>query len=392
MRNPQYTLTPHQVQYHTQALCQRHLRLRGSGPLCTAGMLWAVLLYAASRLTSIAAACASLRDAPSDTAFHDALLATLPQAQELQRRLNRALQGDLPHALHRRRQPLAIDLTLLPYHGQPLRDPSEVYRSKAKSGTSHFHAYATAYVIRKGRRFTVALTTVRRGEPLQDVIRRLLNQAARAGVRPRYLLLDRGFCAVDVLRYLQAARYPFLMPLPLRGRKPDHPRGPSGSQVFRAYRRSGWASYTLTNAKGRTATVGVCVRCRNLRGERGRHGRQALVYAFGAGLCPGSYAWVKETYRTRFAIETSYRQLRQARIKTCTRDPLLRLLYVGVALLLRNVWVWLHWQVLAHRRRGGRRIDLGPLSFRKMLLWLQHWTEARLGVVDEIAAEHSMYD
>jgi len=392
MRNHQYTLTPHDVQYHAQRLCQKHLRLRSHGRLCTAGMLWTVLLYAASRITSIASACASLRDAPSDTAFHDALLATLPQTQELQRRLNRALQGDLPRGLRRHRQPLAIDLTLLPYHGEPLRDPSEVYRAQAKSGTSHFHAYATAYVIRKGRRFTVALTTVSRGEPLQDVIRRLLRQAARAGVRPRYLLLDRGFCAVDVIRYLQAARYPFLMPLPLRGRQIDHPRGPSGSQVFRAYRRSGWSSYTLTNAKGRKATVGICVRCRNLRGERGRHGRQALVYAFGAGLCPGSYAWVKETYRTRFAIETSYRQLHEARIKTCTRDPLLRLLYVGVALIMRNVWVWLHWQVLAHRRRGGRRIDLGPLSFRKMLLWLQHWAEARLGVVDEITAEHSMYD
>jgi putative transposase len=135
----------------------------------------------------------------------------------------------------------------------------------------------------------------------------------------------------------------------------------------------------------------VRVRCRNLRGERGRPGRQALVYAFGAGLRPGSYAWVKETYRTRFAIEASYRQLREARIKTCTRDPLLRLLYVGVALILRNVGVWWHWQVLAHRRRGGRRLDLGPLSFRRMLLWLQHWAEARLGVRDESAAQHSMY-
>jgi hypothetical protein len=37
---------------------------------------------------------------------------------------------------------LAIDLTLIPYHGQPQADPKEIYRSKAKDGTSHFHAYA----------------------------------------------------------------------------------------------------------------------------------------------------------------------------------------------------------------------------------------------------------
>jgi Transposase DDE domain len=392
MRTYHYTLTPAKIRAHAQGLCQKHLRFKDHGPVCTSGRLWAVLFYAASRLISIAAACASLREAPSDTAFHDALAASLPKTATLQRRINRALQGDLPSSLRRHRQPIAIDLTLIPYHGQPLRDLSEIFRSQAKSGTTHFHAYATAYSIQKGRRFTLALTTVSRGEALQEVIRRLLSQAARAGVRPRYLLLDRGFYSVDVLRYLQAARRPFLMPLPLRGRKADHVQGPGGSRIFQYYRRSGWSRYTLTNATGRKATVEVCVKCRNLRGERGRHGRRALVYAFGAGLRPGSYAWVKETYRLRFGIETSYRQLHQARIRTCTRDPLLRLLYVGVALILRNVWVWLHWQVLAHRRRGGRKIDLGPLSFRKMLVWLQHWAEACLGVRDEIPTQHAMYD
>jgi Transposase DDE domain len=390
MRTSHYTVTPAAVRAHAQHLCQKYLRLADHGPKCTAALLWTVLFYAASRITSLAAACAALLRAPSDTAVHDALLATLPETNELQRRVNRALQGDLPKALRRRRQPLAIDLHLVPYHGLPLHDVHEIYRSQAKSGTCSFHAYATAYVIRKGLRFTVALTSVPRGEPLQDVVRRLLTQAAKAGVRPRYLLLDRGFCSVAVIRYLQAARHAFLMPLPLRGRKLDHPKGPSSSRVFQGYKRSGWSRYTLTDGQGRKATVKVCVKCRNLRGERGKHGRQALVYAYGGGLKPGSYRWVKETYRSRFAIETTYRQLQQARIRTCTRDPLLRLLYVAVALLLRNVWVWLHWQALADRRGGGRRVDTNRLTFRAMLLGLQHWAEALLGVCDDVQAKYPM--
>lgn len=392
MRQSHYTLTPAAVRAHAQRLCQRHLRLKDHGPKCSAGMLWAVLFWAASRVASLAAACRSLRQAPCDTAVHDALLATLPETAELQRRVNRALQGDLPKALRRRRQPIAIDLHLVPYHGEPLCDPQEIYRSQAKSGTCSFHAYATAYVIRKGLRFTVALTWVRRGEPLKDVVRRLLEQAARAGVRPRYVLMDRGFCSVEVIRYLQSSRRPFLMPLPLRGRKADHPKGAGGSRVFAYRKRSGWSEYTLTDVKKRTATVRVCVKCRNLRGERGKHGREALVYAYGGGLRPGSYRWVKETYRSRFAIETTYRQLQEARIKTCTRDPLLRLLYVAVALILRNVWVWLHWQVLAERRGSGRRVDTNRLPFRAMLLWLQHWIEEHLGVRDEIETKYSMWD
>ncbi len=46
---------------------------------------------------------------------------------------------------------------------------------------------------------------------------------------------------------------------------------------------------------------------------------------------------VKEKYRGRIAIATSYRQMHQGRIRTYVRDPLLRLLFVGIALILRNV-------------------------------------------------------
>jgi hypothetical protein len=385
MRTPQYTLTTRDVHAHAAQLCQQHLQLRDHGPKCTACLLLTVLCYAAARIGSLSAACKALVSAPTYTAVHDALLATLPHLPELQRRANRALQGDLPQALRRKPQPIAIDLHLVPYHGHPLSAEDEVYRSQAKDGTTHFHAYATAYVIRKGCRFTVALTYVRKGEALEKVIQRLLQQATKAGVRPRYLLLDRGFWSVNVIRYLQAARYPFLMPVPCRGRKADHPKGPGGTRVFHLRTQSGWGRYTLTNDKGRRATVSICVKCRNRRGERGKHGREALVYAYGK-LQPSSYRWVKETYRQRFAIETTYRQLGQARIRTCTQDPLLRFLYVAIALILRNVWVWLHWAVLSHPRRGRRRIDLDQLPFRAMLLWLQHLAEETLGVCNEVQA------
>jgi hypothetical protein len=178
MRTAQYTVTPQDVQAHAAHLCQRYLRLNGHSPKTTAATLLALLCYAAARITSLAAACKALLQAPSYQATHDALLATLPDIKELQRRLNRALQGALPHALRRRRrQPLAIDLHLVPYHGEPLHQADEVYRCKAKSGTSHFHAYATAYVIRKGRRYTVALAYVRKGQPLAEVVQELLRQA-----------------------------------------------------------------------------------------------------------------------------------------------------------------------------------------------------------------------
>ena len=389
MRQAHYTLTPAAVHHHASHLLQTHLRLRDHGPKCRAGVLLTVLLSAAAWLTSLSAACRRLRHAPCEEAVRLALLATLPKYSLLQLCLNRALAGTLPKALRKRRHPLAIDLTLIPYHGQPQKEAEEVYRSQAKMGTTHFHAYATVYLVCKGRRFTVALTPVSKGESMKTVLQRLLSQAARVGIRPCYVLLDRGFYSVEVLRYLQAARYPFLMPVIGRGRKLDDPRGPSSTNQFLAWKQSGWSTYTLSDARKRRVSVLICVMCRNSQGRRGRHGRQPLVYAYW-GLKPSCPAWVSRTYRRRFGIETTYRQLHQARIRTSTRSPLLRLLYVGIALILRNVWVWLHLRVLAKRQRGGRRLNLGLLRFRTMLVWLVHVAETLFGVNDVVNVEYPM--
>jgi Transposase DDE domain len=386
MRQRQYTVTRQDVHGRAMSLLTTHLRLPDFSRRCPAEAILSVVLLAAARLGSIFAAAGRLLAVPSAETIRQALAAALPDREALERRLNRALAADLPRPLSGTIQPLACDLTLRPYHGRPFARADEVYRARAKSGTSHFHAYATAYVIRHGRRFTLALTWVRRGEPLEDVLWRLLWHARRAGVRPQYLLLDRGFCTVDVIRYLQAGRHPFVMPLPLRGRRADHPDGPGGSRVFAAARRSSWGQYTLTNARGRRATVRVAVKCRNRRGTRGRHGRERLVYALW-GLTPPSPEWVRQTYRRRFGIETSYRQMNQAKVTTCTRNPLVRLFLVGVALVLRNVWAWLHWQVLSTPRRGGRALRPERLRFKELLLWCQHVIEEEFGVWDATATE-----
>src|SRR5215210_1072511 len=279
MRPNHHTLDRNQVHRLAAQHLQAHLKFKDYKRKTSASVLWSLLLAAAARITSLSDACQRLRDVPSDETARKALLATLPDYAALQRQLNAALAGHLPKTLRKHLQRLAIDLTLIPYHGQPLRDLNEIYRGQAKSGTSHFHAYATAYVVRKGQRYTVALTGVTKGEPLNVVVKRLLRQAASVGVRPRLLLLDRGFYSVAVVRYLQHARYPFLMPVVCHGRSPKQPGGPTGSYLFRTWKTSGWSTYTLADAKRRTATVSICVRCRNYRGQWRRHGRQALVYA-----------------------------------------------------------------------------------------------------------------
>jgi hypothetical protein len=111
-------------------------QLREGHPQVTAPTLWVVLLIAAADVTSIHADCAPLDGLASEETIRQALYACLPEFAELQRRLNEALAGRLPRALRRRRQRLAIDLTLIPSHGEPFRDPAEVYRSRGWSSAS----------------------------------------------------------------------------------------------------------------------------------------------------------------------------------------------------------------------------------------------------------------
>src|SRR5512135_3725717 len=168
MRPKNHTLDRQQVHRAAAEHLQAHLQFQDYKRKTSAPVLWSLLLAAAARVTSLSDACQRLRDAPADETARKALLATLPNYAALQRQLNAALAGHLPEALRKHLQRLAIDLTLIPYYGRPFHDPDEIYRGQAKSGTSHFHAYATAYVIRKGQRYTVALTGVTKGEPLED--------------------------------------------------------------------------------------------------------------------------------------------------------------------------------------------------------------------------------
>jgi hypothetical protein len=405
MRTCQSTLTRDAVQNHCQQLLHRQLRLPDHGPRVTASRIYAVVLYVAATASTIAQACRDLLHAPSDQAVYDALEATLPQRAELQRRLNRALAATLPKAVRygRRRYPVAIDLTLLPYYGRPDRHDDQVYKGQEKASTHHHYAYATAYLVRKGRRFTLALRTVRHDEPWDDIVRALLRQVKKVIPGFRLVLLDRGFWSVAVIRYLQRARYPFIMPVIGRGRKARDPRGPSGTQAFFAWNKSGWARYTLSDRR-QTARVSVDIAVKVRRRPVKRPGskrpsRRVLVYGCwgvrgrGPSWVNQAYQtrrvdWVKQTYRGRFGIETSYRQMNQGRGWTTSRSPVRRLLLVGMALLLRNVWALLHLVVLAERRRGGPRLRPELLTLAALLAWVADALKEQLGCRDRVETQH----
>jgi IS4 transposase len=77
-------------------------------------------------------------------------------------------------------------------------------------------------------------------------------------------------------------------------------------------------------------------------------------------------------HRRRFGIESSYRPLELARIRTCTTDPLVPLFFAPIALVLGKAWVWPHFTYFAPRENGELKPHLECQRFgrMRMLNWI----------------------
>lgn len=150
----------------------------------------------------------------------EVLALALPERQRLQRELNTVFRQQLPRCFlkGKRSYSIALDITLIPYHGQPHQDEKELVRGEAKSGTTHFHGYATVSIVHDKRRYVIALRFIEAGEESVAMVRWLLNRLKSLGLRIRRLYMDKGFCAIPVFRTLKHRKLSYVIPIPLRGK------------------------------------------------------------------------------------------------------------------------------------------------------------------------------
>jgi putative transposase len=343
---------------------------------------WQVLAYASVNRLTLESACDALPGAPSGNRLREVLLPALPPRAELQRRLNQRLRQQLhpslwkkPRGLH-----LAIDLVLIPYHGQPQTDEAEVVRGEAKAGTTHFHGYATATIVHDKRRYTLAIRFVQLGETMNEIVRWLLDRVKRLKIRLRRVYLDAGFANVPVLRTLKRRQLAYLLPLPARGRS-------GGVRTLFTRAKSYWGYYTLHSQEHGAWTVKTVVVQRYLKGRYGKHGRKWFAYAI-ADLPRGTPPHqVFEWYRRRFGIESTYRQLNHVRARTTSRSPVLRLLLVGLAVILVNLHVALRRLTTLLDAPAGAPTAI-PFSLDRLADLIRHVVQSLIGGQRSLCFRH----
>ncbi len=329
-----------------------------------------VLLSAACRNSTIDAICRDLPQAPSANTVRNAIREALPQnSSELELKLNDTLVATLPKKFLKRGLVCAVDITAISYYGKD-HEAAYVRRGKPKAGTSRYYCYASLYTLKRNKRYTLAVTLLSKHEKVLPVLSRLIETAERYGVNIKRLLLDRGFDNNDVVHYLQEQPFVSILPLSLRGKR---------AKALVKTRRSYQTTFTRVSRAYGAATFAVVVACKYSRGKYQRQGVHARAFIV-IGKLKMAPLQLHEEYRLRFVVESSYRCMNVVRASTSSRCAGFRLLLVGLAFVLLNVWSYLKWSFVHEKQRGPRVVLHALLPLKTLSWWLIEVVRQRLGL------------
>jgi len=355
------------------AIVRRYLPLDLRDTRITVEDLIAVLGYASAHRISMDAACHELKAAPSANRLREVLAQALPGRAILQRALNMLLRAQTPRFVKKGKRAyyIAIDLTLIPYHGEPYADEKEIVRSQPKSGTTHFHGYATVSIVHDDQRYVVALRFVEKGESMATIVAWLLNRLKTIGISIKRAYFDKGFCSVPVLKLLKRRKIKFMLPMPVRGKS-------GGVRKLFEASASHKTTYTFNSPQHGELEVSAVVVKKYSKGRYQRKGARWFAYAV-SGL-PKS-----EMYRQRFGIETSYRQMNQVRARTTSRNPVIRLLLVGLAFILFNLYIANRQHFMIGLKHPAIPFSKSWLTLHRLVRLLAHAVEDLFDLADVVS-------
>lgn len=382
MSNDTLRLTDEKVLNHAQDLLDKHLPLEAEGYACTTDDLLKVLLGVATNTGTVESVCTDLVGSPDPETirmyFKEQL--RVEDLPDLERRLNAALADEIPARVKRREREVAIDLHDRPYYGKTAQADGLWVRGQAKDGTTRFYRVATAYVMVKHLRVTLAVRFVLPDEDTVTLLDDLLNRLKTLGIRVARLFLDRGFDGIAVQDYLTRRKQPALIACTIRGKT-------GGTRALCHGQRSYRTRYTFhgEDRAAFTADLAVC-RVFTTAKRTGRQPRTADWMIFILIHLDWTPRQARRQYRRRFGIESSYRCAGQVRGWTTSPNPAYRFLLIGLSFVLLNVWVHLRWLFTQVPRRGGRWLRTKLFELSRLVKFIVRALEQHYGCVHEFTA------
>ena len=328
----------------------------------------AILIEMCSKRTTAEAAARNLgasKRMPTGRWFRDAMHTVCPARAE-------AFCGEmLGHTVHLARRAgmrgggdvlVAVDKHLIPRFD--VGNMLFLVFAARKNGTNRFEAYATMQVVAGPINAVLDCVKFTRDMDNVDFVRRFVHILDGYRIRPRLMLVDREFFAVDVMLALNGLGKKFLMPAT---KKPgikravlEHHRG----------RRAAVSAYVMRNAAGQSVTYRLVIQRVKKWSEVGdyepekRGGKKRtrdqkimeMYVVFATNLAAArvrrEIRKLPEDYRRRWGIETGYRQIEEVRPWTTSRDLAFRLMLFYTSLFMYNMWA------IERSREGADRADI----------------------------------
>jgi len=373
-----HELKAEDVRAYALKILKKHLRIEANGYCCKTDMIYDVLMKASAECSSLEAVCADLEDVADSNTLREYVNQALPSdelsAQEEQ--ANRALAECIPESMVRQGIEIAID-----YHDEPFYGKQEAMRAvtcsgQAKKGTTHFVRIATAYVIWRQVRLTLAVHYVLPNEEALEVLKILLQRLKKLGFSAKVLYMDKGFAATPIVEHLKTEKQPAIIANPIRGKT-------GGTRALCHGRSSYTTAYTFTN--GTSATIAMKA---SLVPDKTCKLRRKWL-SFLIILLDWSPDKIYQEYRRRFGVECSYRILRRLRATTTSRNPVLRFFLLSLGLILTNVWVLLRWEFARLLATGPRRVDEKLFRLHRFSKLLIRSIEKLYGTISAIPTHQS---
>ena len=375
----QYELKAEDVHAYTLKTLKEYLPIEANGYLCKTDMLYDVLLKASAECSSLEAVCADLdnvADSNTQREYINKILAK-NELSTLEEQVNQALCACIPESMARYGVEIAIDFHDEPFYGKQEATRALTCSGQAKKGTTHFMRIATAYVIWRQVRLTLAVHFVLPDEETLDILKKLLERLKKLGFSAKVLYLDKGFAATSIITYLKTdVQQPAIIANPIRGKT-------GGTRSLCRGRSSYISTYTFTN--GTEATLAM--KASLVPGKTGKRRQKWLSFIIILLDWPPDEVY--QAYRRRFGIECSYRILRRLRATTTSRNPSLRFFLLGLGLILTNTWVFLRWEFARLEAPGPRRVDEEAFRLHRFSKLLVRFIEHTYGVVSAISTHRS---
>jgi putative transposase len=293
---------------------------------------------------------------------------------------NAAAEHEIPQRVWRQPRDVAIDFHDRPYYGKQPQAEGLWVRGRAGDGTTRFYRVATAYVMLKGLRVTLALHFVLPGESTVAVLKNLLKRLKNMGIHVSCLFLDKGFDGSPLIEARTRWKQPALLACALTGQT-------GGTRALCQGKKSYRTAYTFNanTPAAYTAELAVCRTFTTAKRTKRLKCRVTwlLFILVHLDLTPRQ---ARRLYRRRFGVESCYRCSGQVRGWTTSPNPVYRFLLIALSFILLNVWVHLRWLFTQVPRHGSRWLDTKRLQLGRVIRFIRRALERHYGCIQKIAA------